>query len=188
MKKYLKTKTANNKKKHSPEWRCPMKKRVILATVPVLVTVLIALAPSAYAGKSGRDVTKGVLIGTGAAILGAAIISNINDSGEFGRQGSSFEYSTISRRGHGYHNRYHNRYRYRHHDRYRPGRHHDRHRPGRGHGRSGYWIIEKTWIPPVYERRHGNFYDNGGHRGYRHGRRGIVSEGRWIKRKVWVSY
>ncbi len=149
-----------------------MKRNVLLATASVIVTVLFALTPTAHAGRSGRDVTKGALIGAGVAVLGTQLM-NARIDHQVRKLGAELEFSN-----HGHRHRKDRHGRCGHRDHYRKGRHH---RP------SGYWVIEKIWVPNPYKYRHGKKYRGWDRRDrYRHGRHD--SKGHWIKQKVWVSY
>jgi len=108
-------------------------------------------------------------IGTGVAILGAAIINGINHDS---RPSYNRHYSRHSRHHYaGYRQEYKNR----HHKKYKS------HRPG------GYWEVERIWVEPVYEKKW-----NPGH----YNRRGnwisgryenfLVQDGYFQEEKVWV--
>ena len=164
-----------------------MKKLVIL---PAALAFLISLTASpARAGGGDGDLAKAVILGTGAVVLGAAVLDSLDD-GDGGRRGAvSARIVTVHHKSPGHHRKW------RHH---RHGRH-------RGYPGSGYWKIERVWRPFGCEIRGGHGYR--GHRhggrhhyhgegrkggrhghGYRHGGRHRTGHGQWVERRVWISY
>jgi len=142
-----------------------MKKLITILTVVVLVTGLTAA--SSYAGAARRHTIEGIMIGTGVAILGAAIYNGMNNDRRHTTYAPAYDYN----------------YKPRHHKR----RHH--HRRHVHHGPWGHWEIEKYWVEPIYETRW-----NPGHYN-RHGdwitgqyQKFCVRQGYWDKRKVWVRH
>jgi len=138
-------------------------------TISIIAAVLILVCFSTVSAHADRKTMEGFMLGTGVAILGAAIIHGINKDSH-----PQYVSSYSTHNGHNY-----AKHRYRH-----KNKHHRKychHRP-RGH-----WEIEKRWIEPVYETKW-----NPGH----YNRRGewidgryekfIVTRGCWQEDKVWV--
>lgn len=133
--------------------------------ISIAITLVLFLGFStASAGSRGRDIARGVIIGTTAAVIGAAIINEMHDNRK-----SSFkhnrEYRIIHKEKRDCREK---KYKKRHHSR-------------------GYWAFKKVWVSPDYEKRW-----NPGHYN-RRGRwvpgkyqRVIVREGYWKKNRVWV--
>ena len=137
-------------------------KKIIATTTAVLLLICFSTA-SAYAGAARRHTIEGFMLGTGVAILGAAIINEINKD-------SKPQYTQNHSR-HGEYCYAGNRYGY-----------NNRHHRARGH-----WEIERIWIDPVYEKKW-----NPGHYNRRgewlSGRyeKFLVQDGYWQEEKVWV--
>ena len=137
-------------------------KKIIATTTAVLLLICFSTA-SAYAGAARRHTIEGFMLGTGVAILGAAIINEINKD-------SKPQYTQNNSR--------HDEYCY---AGYRYG-HNNRHHRSRGH-----WEVERIWIDPVYEKKW-----NPGHYNRRgdwvSGRyeKFLVQDGYWQEEKVWV--
>ena len=140
--------------------------------IAITTAVLLLICFSTVSAHADRKTMEGIMIGTGVAILGAAIINGIN-------QDSRPRYSS----SHSRHSRYYyaghrHDYRNKHHRKYR---HHNRPR--------GYWEIERIWIEPVYEKKW-----NPGH----YNRRGdwingrlekfMIKDGHWQEEKIWVRH
>ncbi len=138
-------------------------------TVSIITAVLILVCFSSVSAHADRKTMEGFMLGTGVAILGAAIIHGINKGSQ---QQYASSYSTHN--GHNY-------------AEYRYGHRNKHHRKYRHHRPSGHWELEKRWIEPVYEAKW-----NPGH----YNRRGewidgryekfIVAKGCWQENKVWV--
>ena len=144
-----------------------MKKLIAITTVVFLSVCLYTT--SALAGAARRHTIEGIMIGTGVAILGSAIINGIN-------RDSRPQYS----HGHSRHDNYrHSGYRYGHRN-----KHHKKYNR-QHHG--GYWEVERVWIEPVYEKkwnpghynRHGEWVD-GRYEKF------LISNGYWQEEKLWV--
>ena len=143
-------------------------KKIIAITTTVLLLICF-FAASAHAGAARRHTIEGFMIGTGVAILGAAIINGINNDSRHHYDRSYSRHSRHYYAGyrHGYKNRHHRKYKH--------------HRP------RGYWEIERIWVEPVYEKKW-----NPGH----YNRRGewlsgryekfLVQDGYFQEEKVWV--
>ena len=143
-------------------------KKITAITTAILLFVCFSTV-SAHAGSARRHTVEGFMLGTGVAILSAAIINGIHHD--------SRVHDTNSYAGPG---------------RRHPARYDDDCR-GRNlikfksHGPRGHWEIEKIWMAPVYEKRW-----NPGH----YNRKGIwvngrnekflIKEGYYWKEKVWV--
>lgn len=135
----------------------------IIATVTAVFLIILA---SSSPAKADRKTMEGFLIGTGVAILGTAIISELNKD-------NKVSYST----SHTYNDDYYPEYRHhrKHHKKYR--------------GPKGHWEINRVWIEPVYERKW-----NPGHYNRRgewvNGRyeKFLVCKGYWKEEKTWVRH
>ncbi|SDU03862.1 hypothetical protein [Desulfobacula phenolica] len=144
-----------------------MKKIIGITTAVVLFACLSTV--SAHAGSARRHTIEGIMLGTGVAILSAAIINEINHD-------SKPYYKNHYAKPVGNH---HTKYAYQ--NRYD--------RNFRSHYKNGHWVIEKIWVQPVYEKKW-----NPGH----YNRRGkwikgryenfLVKDGYWQKTKIWVRY
>lgn len=144
-----------------------MKKMIAITAAAVLIVCISA--SGATAGAARRHTIEGVMIGTGIAILGAAIYNEIHDDDR-----------TVHVVHHG--DRHpprrvcqppapRNRYAYKKH-----------HRGARGH-----WVIKKVWVGPKYEKRWhpGHYNHRGAWKSGRH-KKFLVKEGYYKKEKVWV--
>lgn len=169
--------TTKNSKNDYIDWKGKnMKRSIAIITAVILVSGIISVT-SAHAGAARRHTIEGFVLGTGVAILGAAIINEINKD-------------TGMARGH--------HYTYKNHvppacdpPRYERERWHKKNRhPQRYAKRNrGHWEVERVWVEPVYEERW-----NPGHYN-RKGRwvRGrfqefMVQKGYWSERKIWVRH
>lgn len=145
-------------------------KKIIAITTAALLFACLSTA-SAHAGDARRHTIEGFMLGTGVAILGTAIINEINkDSKPY----YTNHYARPDRR-------HHTGYKYAHKNR------HDRN--FRSHGSRGHWVIEKIWIQPVYEKKWnpGHYNRRGKWINGRH-KRFLIKDGCWQKKKVWVRY
>ncbi len=152
-------------------------KRVI-ALIFITIFGLITVIDSGYAGPRhrvhrGSGIVEGIIIGTAATILGAAIITEINN------QSKHYNPSPVYERRDSY-DRYDRYDRHDRHDRYDRYNRHDRRE-------RGYWSFEKVWVPPVYRQKwYPGHYSRRGHwipGGYD---RILVREGYWETKRVWV--
>jgi hypothetical protein len=131
-------------------------KKIIAITSAALLLICFSTA-SAHAGAARRHTIEGFMLGTGVAILGAAIINEMNKCPvpQYTRRNEYHRYA-------GYSYRYH-------------------HRP-RGH-----WEVDKTWNEPVYEKKwnpghynhHGDWI-NGRYEKF------MIKDGYWQEERVWV--
>ena len=137
--------------------------------IAITTIALLLICFSTVSAHADRKTMEGFMIGTGVAILGAAIINGIhNDS----RHHYDRSYSRHSRH---YYAGYRQGYKKGHHRKYKS------HRP------RGYWEVERIWVEPVYEKKW-----NPGH----YNRRGnwisgryenfLVQDGYFQEEKVWV--
>ena len=150
-------------------------------TVSIITAVLILIVVSTTSAHADRKTMERIMFGTGAAILGAAIIHGIhNNSGPRYISNTPWhDNQHYDRYRHGDRKKHHKKYKHgdrkRHHKRYS----HNRHR--------GHWETQKIWVEPVYETKW-----NPGH----YNRRGrwvngryekyIVTRGCWQKNKIWI--
>ncbi len=74
-------------------------KKIITTAIITLFIFSICLSP-AFAGSRGRNFARGVIVGTTAAIIGAAIISEINHHNTVVLGGRHHEYNRHPHRGH----------------------------------------------------------------------------------------
>lgn len=134
--------------------------------------IFSAAASNADAGSKADHLAAGIIIGTGAAIVGTTLIRGMNHDRKYYR--SRYRYDCAP--GHTYH------YRCRHPRSY--------HRYGSWHGsrwHPGYWVHKKVWIAPVYEDRwiEGHFTRNGRWVSGRQ-ERVLIQEGHWVMKKIWI--
>ncbi len=157
-------------------------KKTIAITISVIFIVCLS-GSAATAGAARRHTIEGIMLGTGIAILGAAIYNEIHDD-----RTPRHVYHRDQNRGYkdkphrrDTHNRYaHNKY-----DRNRG------HHPKFKHSNRprGHWEIKKIWIGPVFDKKW-----NPGH----YNRRGkwvsgsyhrfLIKEGYYQKKKIWVRH
>ncbi len=140
-------------------------------SIALITAVFIAAVFSASPARADRKTMEGFLLGTGVAILGTAIIHNINKDHPAQYQGSYSRPAPYL----------HNEYR---------GRH--RHRSAKRHayrGPRGHWEVEKVWVEPVYEKKwNPGHYDHRGRWVEGRHEQFIVCEGYWKEEKVWVRH
>lgn len=166
-------------------------------TIAITTTVLVMVCLSTVNAHADRKTMEGFMIGTGVAILGAAIINAIHDDSP-----PSMTYHRPHHRPPHYNPGHHPKYNHqggrhhkmKHHDKQRHKmKHHGRHHRKHGHKQcntrpGGYWDVKKRWVAPIYETRW-----NPGH----YNRRGVWVEGRhmrfmvadgyWKEVRIWVS-
>lgn len=172
-------------------------------TIAIITTVLVMVCLSTVNAHADRKTMEGFMIGTGVAILGAAIINAMHDDSSTSvtyhyqqHYSNPPQHRYRHQGGHhpkmNHHGRHHHKMRR--HDKRRHkmkhhGKHHRRHHHKQCNSRpGGYWEVKKRWMAPVYETRW-----NPGH----YNRRGVWVEGRhvkimvadgyWEKVKIWVS-
>jgi len=148
-----------------------MKKTLNIFLIAALL-IPFAFSP-ASAGPRNNHLLETVIIGTGVAILGTALIHEVQHNNK------KDDYA---------HNNYNSRKQPKHsgwqkNQPIHPQKHHafNRHTP------RGYWIIEKVWIAPIYENRWvpGHYRKHGRWMKGRH-RQVIAQKGYWEKRRVWI--
>jgi len=112
--------------------------------ITIITTVLFLVCFSAVPARADRKTMEGFMLGTGVAILGAAIINGMNDNDgpRYSRHHSPPPPDV-----------YHIEFRGGHDGRY--DRRHDRRHDRRDHhyGPDGRWEMVRVWVEPVYERR-----------------------------------
>lgn len=141
----------------------------IITLAVVVVFGVITMNGNAYAGhRRHSDLLEGVIIGAGAAILGATIITEINSHPVYDHRPVPYKYR---------------RYDKRHRDHYKE-EWQDR---DRRHN-SGYWSIERVWVEPVYTKRWipGHYSRRGDWIRGRH-EHVIIRDGFWESKRIWVS-
>lgn len=145
-----------------------MKKLIAIATLSMTIVVL-SQAPA----RADRKTMEGFLLGTGAVILGSAIIKGLNCDSSRPRYSAAVHVPD------------------RH---YPPGpqhRYNDRRHPkyaGNHHRPRGHWEIEKKWVEPVYETKwNPGHYDRSGIWVSGRYEKFIVQDGYWQENKVWVE-
>ncbi len=137
--------------------------------ITMMTTVLFLICFSTVSARADRKTMEGFMLGTGVAILGAAIINSMNDNDRphYSRHHSPPPQVYIEYRD-GHHDRHH-------------GRHHF-------HEPDGHWEIVRVWVDPVCERRWNPAHYN--HRGeWVEGRyeNFEISGGYYQDQRVWVS-
>lgn len=134
--------------------------------------IFSAAASNANAGSKADHLAAGIIIGTGAALVGATLLHGPDRDRVYYRS----PHRSYGPRGHIY------QYRHRHPRSY--------HRYGPRYGSNwhhGYWVHKKIWIAPVYEDRwiEGHFTRNGRWVSGRQ-ERVLIQEGRWVMKKIWI--
>ena len=144
-----------------------MKKTITL--IPIVLLLICFATASAHAGAARRHTIEGFMLGTGVAILSAAIYNGIHNDASPVYAGhhpmDDRNYRAAYRHGKRHHKRYSS---------FRP---------------VGHWETIRTWINPVYEskwnpghyNRRGEWVD-GRHENF------LISDGYWQEEKVWVRY
>lgn len=136
-----------------------------LITITTISLFLICF--STASARADRKTMEGFMLGTGVAILGAAIIHGMNDDD---RPQYSRHHSPPPEP-------YYNDYRGRHNNRY------DR----RHHSPDGRWEIVRVWVEPVYERRwNPAHYDHRGNWVEGRYENFQISEGYYQTQRMWV--
>lgn len=139
--------------------------------IAVTTSILLFMCFSSVSAHADRKTMEGFMLGTGVAILGAAIINTIhNESGP--------QYA-------GNHAR---RYDHRH-AAYRYGNNGKHHRRFNSRGPRGHWEVDRVWIDPVYEKKWnpGHYNRRGEWVSGRH-ERFLVKSGYYQEEKVWVRH
>ncbi|MBF0099632.1 MAG: hypothetical protein HQK77_01860 [Desulfobacterales bacterium] len=125
-----------------------MKKQIMIMIT--ILSCVVFVTSSAFAGSKQRHRWEGVAIGVGASILGAAIINDAHRSHDnvvTERVITVPDYEPRHRPPHHsreYHHYYHPSRDY---DDYRHSSRHDSHR-----NQNGYWDVRNVWVPPVCEK------------------------------------
>ncbi|WP_300457559.1 hypothetical protein [Desulfobacula sp.] len=124
---------------------------------------------SAHAGAARRHTVEGFMLGTGVAILSAAIINGIHRDS---KRHYAESYARPARR---------------HPARYDDGCRAQNHSKLKSHGPRGYWEIEKIWIAPVYKKKWnpGHYNRKGIWVSGRH-EKFLIKQGYYREEKVWV--
>ncbi|MCP4022543.1 MAG: hypothetical protein GY729_11940 [Desulfobacteraceae bacterium] len=151
-----------------------MKKLATILAVTIIAVCMTTV--SAHAGAARRHTIEGIMIGTGVAILGAAIYNGMDNSHHI--SAPAYQHRPPRRPHHRPHHRPQSWYGQQH------GQSYGHHRPY-----GGRWEITRVWIEPVYESRwNPGHYNKRGRwvRGrYQQFR---VSKGYYEERKVWVTH
>ena len=139
--------------------------------ITITTAVILLICFSTVQAHADRKTMEGFMLGTGVAILGAAIISGINNDRrpQYARQ--HIPPAEVR------------------HIEYREAYRHNYPRNYRHHGPSGHWEITRIWVAPVYENKWNPGHYN--HRGeWIDGRyeQFLISEGFWQEQKVWVRH
>jgi hypothetical protein len=139
-------------------------KRIIAITTSILVVIFF----STVSAHADRKTVEGFMLGTGVAILGAAIYNGIH------RDSPVPQYTKNYSRHDGYRS---TGYRYKHHRKYR------------SQGPRGHWELERIWIAPVYEKKWnpGHYNPRGEWISSRY-EKFLVQNGFWQEEKIWVQY
>jgi len=149
------------------------KKMKKLITITTAITLLIYFSTvSAHAGAARRHTIEGFMLGTGVAILTAALYNGSR------QQQPNTDYTQDNARnveacypGHRY------------------GHWKKNHKKHRHHRPRGHWEVDRIWVDPVYEKKWnpGHYNRRGGWVSGRH-EEFLVSDGYWQEEKVWVRY
>ncbi|MBF0231940.1 MAG: hypothetical protein HQK62_11740 [Desulfamplus sp.] len=144
-----------------------MKKIMILVVVTVFGIVATSGCVQAGHRRHHSGLIEGVIIGAGAALIGASIIAEAREHDMYDRH-PGYDRHERKRNSHYYKKE---RYRRDHYNSYK----------------GGYWSVEKVWVEPVYGKRW-----NPGH----YNRRGywvpgsydrvIIQDGYWVSKRIWV--
>ena len=141
--------------------------------ISIITAVLILVCFSTVSAHADRKTMEGFMLGTGVAILGAAIINGINNHS-----------SPQATNNHSWSNNHRDNHHY---ARYKPmhkNRHHRKHWKKRPRG---HWEVEKIWIEPVYETKwNPGHYNRRGNWIEGRNEKFIVTQGCWQEDKVWV--
>ncbi len=173
-------------------------KNLITTIMIALFATVITTSPS-YAGSKERDLAAGLIIGTGALMLGASIADSWDDN-HHRPQYRPAPHPPRPAWVHPPNRRHHRKGRYA----YKKG-HRRGYNKGYRHGYqdaqgetyrsikiqpqpSGYWTKKKVWVEPVYESHFERGHMNRDRRwvGGRHVKV-LVKPGYWEKQKVWVK-
>ncbi|SMC54963.1 hypothetical protein SAMN02746065_10451 [Desulfocicer vacuolatum DSM 3385] len=143
----------------------------ILLITAVLIPFLFS---PAWAGSRNKHLLETVIIGTGVAILGTALIHEVHHNNK----------------KHAYaHNSYNNQRKYSKHSRHRERHpsHCRKHRGWNKHKKRGHMVMEKVWVGPVYRNKwKPGHYNRRGRWVKGHYKQILIREGYWEKRQVWA--
>ncbi len=152
--------------------------------ISIITAVLMLICFSTVSAHADRKTVERIMIGTGVAILGAAIFNEINNN-------SIPQYSKNTT-WHNDHksNRYNDRHRHKRHKRYYASKSNKFSKPIKQIKpikQKGHWEIEKTWIAPVYETKWnpGHYNRKGDWINSRY-EKFTIQKGYWDKNKVWI--
>ncbi len=170
----------------------------VIAVIMIALFLTAATTAPSYAGSKERDLAAGLIIGTGALMLGAAIADSWDDNHrgpEYRHKPYRPDYRPEPYRSHprerrhayrkGHKRGYNKGYRHGYHDGQR-----DTYMDKRILSKpAGYWTKKKRWVEPVYKLR----WEKGQMNEYRRWTQGryvkvLATPGHWEKEKVWVSY
>ncbi len=136
-------------------------------TVSIITAIIILIVVSTTSANAGRKTMERVMFGTGAAILGAAMIHGIHhNSRPLYISNTPWHYDA-----------------YRHGDRKKHNKRYSQNR------QRGHWETQKIWIEPVYAtkwnpghyNRRGRWI-NGRYTQY------VVTDGCWQKNRIWIRH
>jgi hypothetical protein len=139
-------------------------------SIAVITSILLFVCFSAVSAHADRKTFEGFMLGTGVAILGAAIINGMHTDQEpqYARHPGAYDRGRA-----GY--------------RYAPNPRHAKRAWSRGPG--GHWEIERIWIRPVYEKKWnpGHYNPRGEWVRGRH-ERFMIKDGYYHEKKVWLRH
>ena len=145
-------------------------KKIISITASALLLICFSTL-SAHAGAARRHTIEGFMLGTGVAILTAAIFNGTHQQPRPAYTGNNNSQDS------GCYPEY--RYSYK----TKP------HRKYRHHGPRGHWEVDRIWVEPVYETKwNPGHYNRGGDWVSGRQERFLVKDGYWQEEKVWVRY
>jgi len=135
--------------------------------ISIIISVLLFIFFSTASAHADRKTVEGFMLGTGVAILGAAIYNEI-------QKDSTPEFNKNRSR--------HNEYRY-------SGYERGHNRNYRSHQPRGHWEITKIWMKPVYENKwNPGHYNPRGEWVYAGNQNFLVQDGYWRTEKIWVRH
>jgi len=140
-------------------------------TIAITTAIALLICFSTVSAHADRKTMEGFMLGTGVAILTAAIYNGVH-------RDSKPHYTRHYSRHDGYH-----------HAGYRHGYKNKHHRKFKSHRPRGHWEVERIWIEPVYEKKWnpGHYNPRGSWVSGRH-ERFLVGDGYWHEEKVWIRY
>ncbi len=146
-----------------------MKKTIAITTAAILFICLTTI--SAHAGAARRHTLEGFAIGTGIALLGAAIYNDIHrDAPPKYRSNHSRNHNSRDRRSKYASNKRDNRY-------------------YKSHRSRRHWRVEKIWVGPVFEKRwNPGHYNRRGHWIGGSYRKILIREGYYRHERVRARY